>query len=366
MSEIMSQEEIDQLLLAISTGEIPEEELDEYTRKIKIYDFRRPDSLTRREVFNLEYIHNKIADQMKCSISKLLGCDFYCHVASIDLFTYEEFIRSIPNPTDIAVFEMFPLDGHAAVEIDPSVLAEMLAYLKKRCFGQADQKKENIDQTFRDLIFNEIITRIDLVWRKIVNLTAEVTAVEANPVHIRIAENTDMVILVSIESRLGEIERMMNICIPYKTISPLKSDLSKLCADYPIRRIGSLKTKSFNNVSINTCLKIDCGNMTYRDLAILTDGDTVPFDFDNVYLSENNIFYNSVGCKIKDKKLIIKQKNRFIKVIFKKILTSIPKSRVKKIGYFIKQHFTTILVNFKRSIRNKRLKNIKKSFGLWR
>ena len=48
MNEVLSQDEIDQLLQAISSGET--EANDDFkpvndTRKIKIYDFKRPDRL---------------------------------------------------------------------------------------------------------------------------------------------------------------------------------------------------------------------------------------------------------------------------------------------------------------------------------
>ena len=45
MNEVLSQDEIDQLLTAISSGETEQEDFRPVsdTRKIKIYDFKRPD-----------------------------------------------------------------------------------------------------------------------------------------------------------------------------------------------------------------------------------------------------------------------------------------------------------------------------------
>src|SRR4030065_484218 len=45
----------------------------------------------------------------------------HVHVASVDQLTYEEFIRSIPNPTTLALINMDPLKGSAVLEIDPSI-----------------------------------------------------------------------------------------------------------------------------------------------------------------------------------------------------------------------------------------------------
>ena len=51
MTDVLSQDEIDQLLNAINTGQ---SETDDYkavsdTRKIKIYDFKRPDKFSKEQ-----------------------------------------------------------------------------------------------------------------------------------------------------------------------------------------------------------------------------------------------------------------------------------------------------------------------------
>ena len=50
MNEVLSQDEIDQLLTAISSGETEQEDFRPVndTRKIKIYDFKRPDKFSKR------------------------------------------------------------------------------------------------------------------------------------------------------------------------------------------------------------------------------------------------------------------------------------------------------------------------------
>ncbi len=52
MTEVLSQDEIDQLLTAISSGEVSTEEptaqVDQ--RKIKIYDFKRPDKFSKDQI----------------------------------------------------------------------------------------------------------------------------------------------------------------------------------------------------------------------------------------------------------------------------------------------------------------------------
>ena len=124
MNEVLSQDEIDQLLTAISTGDIEtDSEVSQAAdqRKIKIYDFKRPDKFSKEQIRTVSIMHETFARLTTTSLSAQLRSLVHVHVASVDQLTYEEFTRSIPNPTTIAVINMDPLKGSAILEIDPSI-----------------------------------------------------------------------------------------------------------------------------------------------------------------------------------------------------------------------------------------------------
>ena len=123
MTEILSQDEIDALLNAISTGEVEPQEYSQQKeqRKVKIYDFRRPDKFSKDQIRTLQMMHETFARLTTTALSAQLRALVGVHVASVDQLTYEEFIRSIPNPTTLAVINMDPLKGSAVLEIDPGI-----------------------------------------------------------------------------------------------------------------------------------------------------------------------------------------------------------------------------------------------------
>ena len=63
MNEVLSQDEIDQLLMAISSGESESEDFKPVndTRKIKIYDFRRPDKFSKEQMRTIQIMHETFA-----------------------------------------------------------------------------------------------------------------------------------------------------------------------------------------------------------------------------------------------------------------------------------------------------------------
>ena len=107
MNEVLSQDEIDQLLMAISSGESENDDFKPVndTRKIKIYDFRRPDKFSKEQMRTIQIMHETFARLTTTSLSAQLRCMVQVHVASVDQLTYEEFIRSITTPTTLAVIK---------------------------------------------------------------------------------------------------------------------------------------------------------------------------------------------------------------------------------------------------------------------
>jgi len=233
MTEILSQDEIDALLTAISTGEA---DTTDYTavkeqRKVKIYDFRRPDKFSKDQIRTLQMMHETFARLTTTALSAQLRALVSVHVASVDQLTYEEFIRSIPNPTTLAVINMDPLKGSAVLEIDPSITFTIIDKL----FGGTGESTKisreltDIELSVMEGIIVRILGNLREAWSNVIDLRPRLGNIETNPQFAQIVPPNDMVVLVTLETKVGEVEGMMNLCIPYITIEPV---ISKLSAQY--------------------------------------------------------------------------------------------------------------------------------------
>ncbi len=233
MTEILSQDEIDALLTAISTGEA---DTTDYTavkeqRKVKIYDFRRPDKFSKDQIRTLQMMHETFARLTTTALSAQLRALVSVHVASVDQLTYEEFIRSIPNPTTLAVINMDPLKGSAVLEIDPSITFTIIDKL----FGGTGESTKisreltDIELSVMEGIIVRILGNLREAWSNVIDLRPRLGNIETNPQFAQIVPPNDMVVLVTLETKVGEVEGMINLCIPYITIEPV---ISKLSAQY--------------------------------------------------------------------------------------------------------------------------------------
>jgi len=284
MNEVLSQDEIDQLLTAISTGDIESPDVSQAAdqRKIKIYDFKRPDKFSKEQIRTVSIMHETFARLTTTALSALLRSLVHVHVASVDQLTYEEFLRSIPNPTTLGIINMDPLKGSAVLEIDPAVTFSII----DRLFGgQGEGTKvtrdlSDIEQTVMEGIIVRILGNMREAWSQVIDLRPRLGQIETNPQFAQIVPPTEMVVLVTLETKIGEVEGMMNFCIPYLTIEPI---ISKLSAQYMYSSVRSGATtenlniikERLSTVAINVLAEVGQMNLTVRDVLSLRPGDVV-------------------------------------------------------------------------------------------
>jgi flagellar motor switch protein FliM len=287
MAEVLSQDEIDQLLSAISAGEISTEEVHQPKdqRKIKIYDFKRPDKFSKDQIRTVSIMHETFARLTTTSLSAQLRSLVHVHVASVDQLTYEEFIRSIPNPTTLAVVDMDPLKGSAVLEIDPAITFSII----DRLFGgqgegaKFSRELTDIEQSVMEGIIVRVLGNLRESWSTVIDLRPRLGGIETNPQFAGIVPPSEMVVLVTLETKVGEVEGMMNLCIPYLTIEPI---ISKLSGQYWYSSARRGTTAENLNIlrdrltTVSVILTAEVGEMevTVRDVLALRAGDIIRLD----------------------------------------------------------------------------------------
>jgi flagellar motor switch protein FliM len=249
MTEILSGEEIDALLNAIASGKV---EATDYTaagdkKKIRIYDFRRPDKFSRDHIRTLQMVHETFGRLTTTMLSAQLRTPAEIHVVSVDQLTFEEFIRSIPNPTALGIINVPPLPGSVIIEIDPGISFTVIDRLAGGRNNTCIPNREltDIELLLMEGIFTGMMSNLSYSWANIASVNPELANIETNPQFAQIVPPSDMVLLVTFEARIGEIEGMLNICIPYITF---ESVIHKLSAGY---WTDSEKRKSGDELPVN-------------------------------------------------------------------------------------------------------------------
>ena len=287
MSEVLSQDEIDALLSAISTGEVDTDEIknDADTKKVKMYDFRRPDKFSKEQIRTLNYMHEAFSRLTTTALSAQLRSMVSVHVASVDQLTYEEFIRSIPSPTTISVINMDPLKGNSILEIDPSITFTII----DRLFGGPGEANKNnreltdIEMSVMEGIIVRLLGNLRESWAAVIDLRPRLGQIETNPQFAQIVPPNDMVVLITFETRVGEVEGMMNFCIPYITLEPV---IAKLSAQYWYSSIKKgiseenmeIIQDRLNTIKMPLSVEICEKPITFNEVMNLGPGDVIKLD----------------------------------------------------------------------------------------
>lgn len=286
MTEILSQDEIDNLLQTITSGNTSADSSDyklvNETKKIKIYDFKRPDKFSKEQIKTVQIMHDTFARLTTTSLSAQLRSLAHVHVESVDQLTYEEFVRSIPTPTTLAVINMDPLKGNAVLEIDPAITFSMIDRLfgGKGNAGKVSRDLTDIEQSVMEGIIVRILANMREAWTTVIDLRPRLGQIETNPQFAQIVPPNEMVVLVTLSAKIGDEEGMINICIPYLTIEPIISKLSSQFWFSSVRKssttqyLGTLKEK-LSTVDMDIVAEIGSINLPIGDVLSLKAGDVV-------------------------------------------------------------------------------------------
>ncbi|MFF5993323.1 flagellar motor switch protein FliM [Lysinibacillus sp. KU-BSD001] len=228
--DVLSQSEIDALLSAISTGEMSADEMkkEDEVKKVKVYDFKRALRFSKDQIRSLTRIHENFARLLTTFFSAQLRTYVQITVASVDQIPFEEFVRSIPNMTLINVFEVPPLDGNILMEINPNIAYSML----DRLMGGTGASHSNVDNLteietkIMTNLFERSFDNLREAWENIVEIDPMLIELEVNPQFLQMISPNETVVVISLNTIIGETTGMINICLPHVVLEPIVPNLS--------------------------------------------------------------------------------------------------------------------------------------------
>ncbi|CAM3419080.1 flagellar motor switch protein FliM [Aeromicrobium ponti] len=228
--EVLSQSEIDALLSALSTGEMDADELkkEQSEKKVKVYDFKRALRFSKDQIRSLTRIHENFARLLTTFFSAQLRTYVQISVASADQIPYEEFIRSIPKMTVLNVFEVPPLDGRILMEVNPNIAYAMMDRLmggKGSSINKVDNLTE-IETKIMSATFERAFENLREAWSTIADIDPLLADFEVNPQFLQMVSPNETVVVISLNTTIGETSGMINICIPHVVLEPIIPKLS--------------------------------------------------------------------------------------------------------------------------------------------
>ena len=154
--EILSQAQIDELLQRIDEGKQKLKSICEKksgdTRKVKTFDFKRPDILGNRSLRNLTIIMEDFSYNLTDFLQREYGFKAKVNVNSVDQLTREEFVHCIPIPSFISAVSW--LGGYIALNMNPNT------------FLYGILKRKPVPDRYKNLSFKEKLEKVKELAKK--------------------------------------------------------------------------------------------------------------------------------------------------------------------------------------------------------
>jgi flagellar motor switch protein FliM len=285
MTDILSQEEIDALLGALDSGEIEATDIDSpgmSDSHARLYDFKRPDKFSKEQLRTIQMLHETFGRLWSSALSGMLRNLVNMSVISVDQLTYKEFLLSMADPSVICIFALPPLEGRAVIEFSPAIAFPLIDRLLGGHGAPTQKIREltDIEKRIISTLIEEGLMFLKEAWVSMTEFFPEMLSVESNPMFVQIVTPSDMVLLISLEAKIGDLTGVINICYPYVVLEPVLTHLSQ---QFLFASTGKGATKESRENILSTLfeLKVDIEVMlgetelTFGDVLDMKTGDVV-------------------------------------------------------------------------------------------
>lgn len=229
MGDVLSQNEIDNLLQALSSGELDAEEIkDSDEKQIKNYDFARPAKFSKEHLRTLEIIFEHYGRLLSTNLPVYLRKAIQVEVMNSEAVSYSEFSNALSNPVLLGIINFAPLKGNIILEI-----ASNLGYaMVDRMLGGEGEPLEKtrefseIELLVIERILTVCVNLLHEPWENVVDIHPRLERIETNSQFAQIISPSEMIAIVTINIKIGDVEGLMNVCLPYLTLEDIMDKLN--------------------------------------------------------------------------------------------------------------------------------------------
>ncbi len=286
MGDVLSQTEIDNLLNALSSGELDVEEIkDNNEKQVKEYDFARPSKFSKEHLRTLEIIFEHYGRLLTTNLPVYLRKSVSVEVMNSEAVTYLEFSNALSNPVLLGLVNFAPLQGNIIIEI-----ASNLGYaiVDRMLGGRGDTLEKVRDFSEIELLIIEriLVVCVNLLrepWENVIEIHPHLERIETNSQYAQIISPSEMIAIVTMNVKIGNVEGLMNVCLPYITLEDV---IDKINTRYWYSNIQSHDEADYseaiesviNKAQIPVKAVLGKSVISVNDFSTLLPGDIIRLD----------------------------------------------------------------------------------------
>jgi flagellar motor switch protein FliM len=254
VGEVLSQSEIDNLLAALSTGELDVDQMQETgDKQVKDYDFKRPAKFSKEHLRTLEIIYEHYGRLLSTNLPVYLRKNIQVSVSSSETVTFSEFTNSLSNPVILGIVDFQPLNGDIIIELASNL---GFAMIDRMLGGQGQPLDKARDFSEIEMIILEklMVVCMQLMrepWKNVIDINPVMERIETNAQFAQVIAPSDMIAIVTMNVKIGDVEGHMNVCLPFFTLEDV---MDKLNTKYWFSTMQKESTENYSE-SLEAMLK---------------------------------------------------------------------------------------------------------------
>lgn len=286
MGEVLSQNEIDNLLAALSAGELDVDQMQGNEEKqVKNYDFSRPTKFSKEHLRTLEIIFEHYSRLVSTNLPVYLRKNVQVTVASSETVSFSEFTNALSNPVILGIVNFAPLNGTIIIDLATNLGYAML----DRMLGGSGiplDKSRDFSEIELMIIQKMMVMFTQLLrepWKNVIDISPVLNRLETNPQFAQVIAPNDMIAIITLNMKIGEVEGFMNICLPFFTLESVMDKLNTKYwfstmqenhdenyesyieslirkVDVPIKAVlgrSRISVNEFMNLQVGDCIRLD-------------------------------------------------------------------------------------------------------------
>ena len=176
----------------------------------------------------LEIIFEHYGRLLSTNLPVYLRKNISVEVMNSEAVTYMEFSNALSNPVLLGVVDFAPLTGSVIMEMAPKL---GYAIVDRMLGGEGEPLDKTREFSEIELVIIERIMTVcvELLrepWENVLDLHPRLERIETNSQFAQIISPSEMISIITINIKIGDVEGLMNICLPYITLEPVMDKLN--------------------------------------------------------------------------------------------------------------------------------------------
>ena len=204
-----------------------------------------------------------------------------------EALTFNEFTNSLASPIIMGIVNFAPLNGSVIMELGINLGYAMLDRMLGGNGVPLDKNRDfsEIEQIIIEKILVMFTQLLRDPWKNVIDISPVLSRLETNSQFAQIIAPGDMVAIVTLNIKIGDVEGFMNICLPFFTLEDVMDKLNTKYwystmqenhdenyeayietlvrkVDVPIKAVlgtSVISVNDFINLQVGDCIRLNTG-----------------------------------------------------------------------------------------------------------